>query len=121
MKNLTQELKDKSIAKWEEIKKKLENKNEDLSYYEEYWTPCGFCKAALLTWPTEIPGNYLCNYCALAKQSSEGFLVCDNGDEESHTYRSLELGDWADYEEALVHANIVLEAIKNTPVDSGTK
>lgn len=124
MKNLTIELKQSSISKWEEIialiKKKENSKNVTdiyrehlrIGYYDVYWRPCGLCKVV----EHIING---CNYCSLFILG-EDILICNRSADSfsSHAYLALLKANSGEFEKALHHAEIVLKAIKAVEVEA---
>lgn len=107
MKYLTQDLKDASVKKWEEIVEHIEKK-DNTKLYRMYWTVCGFCRAA----------SGMCDTCSLHRKHA-GMVICYRSmtDEMSHAYSALLEADCNDWKPALKHAKIVLAAIKRTRVD----
>lgn len=105
MRGLTTELKNKAIDKWSEILKNIQDK-VSISYRHTYWYRCSFCDAALG-----------CYHCSLNTIYDE-YKICYNDNiEVCHAGRTLLYADGEKWEDAEKYAKIVLEAIKNTPID----
>ena len=111
MKGLTEKLKQESVEKWEEIIKNLEARKryvepKDSYYFDEYWNPCGFCKAV------ENLGLKNCRACGLHKKH-EGMLICDSAQlAVSYVKDCIVLADDGYFDKALDYARIVLDYIK---------
>jgi len=115
MKNLTQELKDSSVKKWENIVEKIEAEDEEYDFWSN-WHPCGFCEANNQT--TAVNRAAICEGCSLNIKDGDR-LICHN-EIDSHAASVLFTAAELEFDIALPSAKIVLQAIKDTPIDHET-
>ena len=112
MKNLTQALKDISVEKWEQIIVNIKAEMSD-DYADEHCHPCGFCRANNTTQSTK-EWSGACAFCALCSAQGD-MLICQTIG-NSHASLALKEASAEQFAQALVHAEIVLHAIKDTPI-----
>lgn len=129
MKNLTQERKDSSVKKWQEIIANIEAKIE-MDYIGLYFKPCGFCDATRETQgldPLEdgeednADVEILCAPCALYSPGEQVHCCSNDSTVFTHVMYALFHAQNGFYEEALPDAKRVLDAIKRVDVDTDYK
>jgi len=117
---MTGKQKKESVDKWKSIVsaiKKEQKRFKDVNEHGEpvlndyrtmFWIQCSFCRV-----------YERCCYCPLSVRSKEqDELICHSySGVSSHAYLALECADREDWEEALFHAQIVLNAIKAVKVE----
>ena len=124
MKNVTQEIKDKSIIKWmgflEDVKLK-----KVIYFRAKYWNGCLLCSVANRTYINTKPCIFMrcdrCNHCSLhkpAKVKSGVWLICDfSSISNPIASQAILAADRLQWIQAHEYGTIVLEAIKNTEID----
>jgi len=121
MKYLTQNRKEASLRKWEEILDYIQKRDRDIFYMLTYWSACPFCNSA---------GEELVEFVKVNNKRQEGLhscafcdlhlnKVCDTKfDVGSNVKNALESADAGAFINAARHAKIVIEAIWNSvPVE----
>ena len=110
MKNLTAELKARSVKKWRVISRAIRMQAVG-NYGARYWNPCGFCVAA-----GHCDSGINCEACSLY-DGRRDTSVCFRVGWGTHGYSAIRFADCRDWPQAAHHAAIVLAAIEAAEVE----